>query len=242
MGVETLAIAAIVGTVASTAVGVVGQMQQAAAAKKAAAYQAQVAQNNAAIAERNRTVALNNQQTSLRNAEIARADAAAAEAAGAQTRTIEALKTRETLGRQKAAAAASGLDVNSGSAVDIRAGTAGMGMVSDMNIRDDVARKAYNLRIKGKDYETEAETFGLQAESFGLGADSAQAQASAARAAGSAAQTAGILGSVGTLAGGVAKTSTMLSDFQRTGGTPLNTTPTPVVVPFGAPRSPVIVE
>lgn len=220
MGVEALIATAIIGTVASTAVGVVGSMQQAAAAKSAANYQAQVAANNAAINQRNAELAQRNAEVARRNQDLAVQDARAAEAEGAQARALEGLKTRDTLGRQRVAAAASGLDVNSGSAVDLRAGAAGMGMLSDMNIRDTAARKAFNLRVKGLNYEDEAIAQEMSAANFGLQSDSNLTSAAASRAAGSAAGTAGVISAVGTLASGAAKTGSMLYDFQKAGGTP----------------------
>jgi hypothetical protein len=164
-------------------------MQQAQAASDAAAYRAQVAANNAAIAKQNQQIMENNARTT--------------EAAGAAKGDQEAMKARELLGRQKAAAAASGLDVNSGSALDIRAGTAGMAMLTDLNVRDDTNRRAAALRQQGANYAAQGENFLIDAE--------------AARTAGSAAETGGILSATGGLLGGAAKTGSLISEYQRTG-------------------------
>ena len=180
---------AIAATIASTVLSAGGAIMQGMAQADAAAYQAQVARNNAEIAR-------NNQVTMENNAK-------ATEAAGAARADQEAMQTRELIGRQKAAAAASGLDVNTGSPVDITSGTAGMGMLSGLNIRDETNRRASALRQQGQGY-------GMQAENFGV-------QASAADSAASSAMTAGIIGAAGAGLKGYAQGSGMLAEFRRTG-------------------------
>ena len=164
-------------------------MQQAQAASQAAEYRAQVAANNAAIAKQNQQIMENNARTT--------------EAAGAAKADQEAMKARELLGRQKVAAAASGLDVNSGSALDIRAGTAGMAMLTDLNVRDDTNRRAAALRQQGANYAAQGENFNIDAE--------------AARTAGSAAETGGILSAAGSLAGGASKATSIIAEYKRSG-------------------------
>lgn len=179
----------LVGTLASTAIGVVGTMQQSAAASRAADYRSQVAENNAAIARENQKVANDN--------------ARAAEAAGAARAEQEAIKARDLVGRQKVAAAASGLDINSGSALDIRAGTAGQAMLNDLNVRDETNRRAYSYRQQGRGLAAQAENFDTESE--------------AASTAGSSAMTGGILSGVGQAISGAAKTTSLLSEYKRTG-------------------------
>ena len=188
MGAATPVIA-IIASVGSAVIGAVGAMQQAQAASQAAEYRAQVAANNAAIAKQNQQIMENNARTT--------------EAAGAAKADQEAMKARELLGRQKVAAAASGLDVNSGSALDIRAGTAGMAMLTDLNIRDDTNRRAAALRQQGANYAAQGENFDIEAAAAGT--------------AGAAAETGGILSATGSLLGGAAKTTSLVSEFQRTG-------------------------
>jgi hypothetical protein len=194
MGVDPASIA-IIATVASTVMSVGGAVMQGMAQSQAAEYQAQVARNNAEIAR-------NNQITSENNAR-------ATEAAGAARADQEAIATREMVGKQKAAAAASGLDVNSGTPVDITSGTAGMGMWSGLNIRDETNRRASALRSQGHG-------FGMQAENFGV-------QASAADSASSSAMTGGILGGIGAGVKGYAQGTGMLAEFRRTGVPQFNT-------------------
>jgi SOS-response transcriptional repressor LexA len=186
MGLETVAIG---GLVASTALGVVSSVEQGAAQQRAADYQAQVAANNAAI--------------NAANAQTAKNNAAAAEAAGAAKADQEAIRTRETIGRQRAAAAASGLDVNSGTPALVQGSAAGMGALSELNIRDETNRK-------GAAYAAQAQGYTMAAEQ-NLG-DSAAAVRS-----GEDAMTGGLLKGVGTLASGAAQTSKLYSDYQRTG-------------------------
>lgn len=180
---------AIIATIGSAVLGAVGQMEQNAAASRAAEYRAQVAANNAAVSRQNQQIMENNAKTT--------------EAAGAAKGDIEAIKARELLGKQKVAAAASGLDINSGSALDIRAGTAGMAMLTDLNIRDDTNRRAASLRQQGANFASQGDNFDIEGD--------------AARTAGAAAETAGILGATGSILGGAAKTNSLLGEFQRTG-------------------------
>lgn len=93
-------------------------------------YQAQVASNNAAIARQNETNAY---------------------ATGAQQEQQNAFKTRAEIGQQKAGQASNGLDVNSGSALDVRAGTSAIGQLSGLTIANNAARRAYG-------YQSESDT------------------------------------------------------------------------------------
>jgi hypothetical protein len=183
---------AVIATVTSTVLSVGGQIMQGAASSRAAEYQAQVARNNAEIARNNQVTMENN--------------ARATEAAGAARADQEAMATREMIGKQKVSAAASGLDIGSGTPLDITAGTAGMGMWSGLNIRDETNRRAAAQRQQGASY-------GAQAGNFDL-------NASAADDAASSAMTGGILGAAGELGKGYTKTTGMLAEFKRT-GTPM---------------------
>jgi hypothetical protein len=93
-----------------------------------AAFQAQVAANNSQIARQNASLEFQSGEQQTANAEM---------------------ELRSQLGTEKAGQAASGVDVNSKSLADARAGTAEIGTVNALNIRSNAARKAYG-------YETEA--------------------------------------------------------------------------------------
>ncbi len=79
-----------------------------------------------------------------------------AERAGAAKEQSEAYKIRGLLGQQTAGQAASGLDVNSGSALDVRRGTAGLGNLSFANIRDNTAREAAGYRGQATNFANDA--------------------------------------------------------------------------------------
>lgn len=96
-----------------------------------------------------RQVALNDQQ-------IAQQNASQATAAGEQQEAIQGLKTRNTVGAIKAAQGASGIDVNSGSAVGVQAGAAETGQLDALTIRANAARQAYGYETQGAAYGAEA--------------------------------------------------------------------------------------
>lgn len=121
----------IAATLISTAVAVKGQMDAGDAKATQAAYQAQIAANNKKVAERN---------------------AQYAEQAGAAQGEQSALRTRALVGEAVAAQASSGLDVNTGSALDVRSSLAALGQLSGLRIRDSAARTAYGYRVQGADY------------------------------------------------------------------------------------------
>lgn len=122
MGVETMAILSLVGTGLGTVMQMVGQQQQAKSQASQMRYQAQVSENNAKIARQN-----------------AEWSAHASEQKVAE----EGQKTRQTVGAIKAAQAASGVDVNTGSAVDVRSGAAETGQLNAITLRSNAARQAY---------------------------------------------------------------------------------------------------
>lgn len=97
------------------------------AKSEALAYQSQVAANNAKIAQQDATLDIQ---------------------AGEVAAVNRGLKTRAMVGQQKAAQGASGIDVNSGSAVDVRAGTEELGMLDALTIRSDAAKKAYAREVQ----------------------------------------------------------------------------------------------
>lgn len=106
------------------------------AAGNAASYQAQVSRNNQAIAQQNAQRA-------------ASATAAQTEAAG--------LKARAQQGGLRAALAANGVDVNSGSAADVQSGERQIGYLDTATVAGNAAQQVYG-------YRTQASNFGAQAE------------------------------------------------------------------------------
>lgn len=124
MDPATLAIAATVG---STAVSALGSIQQGNAASASAGYNAQVASNNAKIA--------------TQNAQLVGAQ-------GEQAVGAAGAETRAKVGATVAGQGASGIDVNTGSAVDVRESEAKLGMLSALNIRSQAAQKAYGFQTE----------------------------------------------------------------------------------------------
>ena len=150
---------------AGTAAGVAGQMQQASAAKASADYQSQVAAGNAAIATQN---------------------AQESAASGEQQAAISEQKTRAEVGSELAAQGASGVDINSPTAMAVRTSQDMTGQLDAQTIRSNAARQAYG-------YETQSTNFENQSS-----ADTAQ---------GNNAMTAGEVGGAGSLLSGVGNAS-----------------------------------
>ena len=112
--------------VASAAMSAVGQVEQGAATAANDRYQAQVAANNAIVAKQNETYTINS---------------------GEATAANQGMKTRARVGTEKASQGASGVDVNTGSPVAVRAGTESLGMLDALTIRSDSARRAYGYEV-----------------------------------------------------------------------------------------------
>ena len=154
------AAAAALGAVVS-AYGAISQGQATAAADK---YQAQVAANNAIIANQNAEYAIQSGQAKA---------------------TTQGLQNRAQMGRVVAAEAASGVDVNTGSAADVQTTQREIGNV-------DTAQVVNNAAITAYGYRTQETNF--QANSQLLAAEAPQAAA-----AGDIAAAGGLLSSAGSL-------------------------------------------
>jgi len=167
---------ALAAGLAGGAVSAFGAYESGQAQSASAAYQAQVAANNAKIAQQN-----------------ARLDIQAGESSA----TNEGLKTRAQVGQEKAAQGASGVDVNSGSAASVRAGTQMVGKQNAMTIRSNAANAAYGQLVQ---------------------ATSDTAQSTLDTAESEQAAEAGDFNAAGTLLGSVSSVGTKYADWQRTGG------------------------
>jgi hypothetical protein len=135
VGIETLAIASLAGSILSAGVGAIGASQQASAQAASANYQAQVARNNQQIAEQN---------------------ARYATSAGQSQAQANDLRTRAIIGQQEAAQGASGIDLTTGSLADVRESTRQMGRLGTLNIIQNAALTSYG-------YRTQATSFGAEA-------------------------------------------------------------------------------
>lgn len=175
MDPATLAIVSLGSTVLSAGVGAIGAENSAAAQAASANYQAQVAQNNQTIAEQNARYATETAAVNAQN----------------QDR-----QTAQTVGREVAGAAASGLDTTTGSPLDVQTGSREIGRLTSLQ---DIQQG--NVTAYG--YRTQATGFASQAQ-----LDRAQA---------GFASTAGTIGAFGSILGGAASFASKWSGFQNQG-------------------------
>jgi len=131
----TLAIAGLAATAISTGAGIVGNISAGNQAQQQAAYQAGVARNNQILAERAA-------QDALARGKIEEGQARD--------------KTRQLIGLQRAALAGNGVLIDTGSALNITADTAGIGELDALTIRSNAEREASGYRAQGMNYEAEA--------------------------------------------------------------------------------------
>ncbi len=114
------------------ATSIIGGIQGASGARQEGNARAQSDLYNAQVSRNNATIATNNSQL-------------AAEAGEANTAT-KLMETRAKVGGILANQGASGLDVNSGSAPDVRASASETGQLSAINIRAQAVRQAYGYQ------------------------------------------------------------------------------------------------
>lgn len=172
MGITAGTAAAIsaVTAVASAGIGAYGAMQQSAAAEKAAKYQQQVADNNAAIAAQN----------SAYERKVGEAQA-----------TDVAMQQAQQNAQVRAAIAANGVDINSGSAEDTQQTQRQTGELNILRSRQNAALAAYGYQTQGANFQAQGQLEGMQARDA--------ASAGAISAGGS------LLGGASSLAGNWAK-------------------------------------
>ena len=135
MGIETLAIASLVAGAASAGVGAVGASQTADANAASYNYKSVVASNNAIIAKRN---------------------ADAATAAGGVAAQTNDLKTKNMTATQLVTQASNGLDVGSGTNVNVRDSAANLGHLDTLTILNNVAKNAAGFKAQGMNFEAES--------------------------------------------------------------------------------------
>lgn len=155
--------------------GAVSSISQGKAQSDAYSAQAKAAEQNAA--------------TASKQAEISAQ-------AGAQEEQRVRNRTAQIAGQQKAGLSASGLDIATGSPLDILTETSTQGNIDALATRRNAAQQ----------------TWGYQAEQTNY-----QNQASSARASASNAQTAGYMGAVGSLLTGATKQQDMYSKRKKVG-------------------------
>lgn len=124
-------------------ISAMGAIESGKATSAAASYQAQVAANNAAIAKQNAELAMQS---------------------GEQQVGISQMRTRAAVGTTKAGQAASGVDVNRGSSVDVRAGEAEMGMLDALTIRSNAAKNAYGYQVQATSDTAQGQLYSMEAK------------------------------------------------------------------------------
>ena len=132
--------AAPVLAIAGAGISAIGTVEQGQATANASAYQAQVAQNNAIIAEQNATYASN---------------------AGLTQAAATSMKGAAAGGKVKAAQAASGIDVNTGSAVNVQASERETNVLNSETVLNNAELQAYGYRAAATGYKA---TAGLEEE------------------------------------------------------------------------------
>lgn len=96
-----------------------------------------------------------NQQIADMNADMADAQARDAITRGQEEERRHRQSVQGLIGRQRAALAAQGVDVNSGSALDVQADAAKFGALDAVTIRNNAAREAWGYRVQAANYKAE---------------------------------------------------------------------------------------
>ena len=130
---------------AGTAISAGGAYAQGEAASANAAYQAQVAANNAAIAQRNARMDIQSGEVQATNAE---------------------LKTRAQVGQEKATQGAAGIDVNTGSAPNVRTATEQLGALNAMTIRSNAAKAAYGQEVSATSATAQSQLLSAESQQY----------------------------------------------------------------------------
>ena len=86
------------------------------------------------------------------NAGFAEQQAADAIARGDTEAQRHMAAIRGLIGSQRAGFGAQGIDINSGSALDVQANDAAMGALDELTIRNNAAREAWGYRVQATDY------------------------------------------------------------------------------------------
>lgn len=107
------------------------------------------------------------------NATVSDAQAADAIARGQTAESRFRGETAQTIGSQRAALAAQGLDVGSGSAMDIQQNERTLGELDALTIRNNAAREAYGYKVQGQNLRAQGILDALGGEKAAEGARNA---------------------------------------------------------------------
>lgn len=138
-----------------------------------------------------------NAEVSYANAKIAAKNAEIAGEAGAEQAAVSSLKGRAAFGSIKTNQAASGVDVNSGSAVDTQASAQELSKLDAMTIRSNAAKEAYGYKTQEASLNSQGDLLEHQSKLD---------------------ETAGIIGGVGTLLGSGLSGVSAYEQYQSAGG------------------------
>lgn len=92
----------------------------------------------------------------MQNAEIAERNASLTAAAGEGQAERFGMRAKAQAGAIKTAQAASGVDVNSGSAEDVQTSQRAISMFDTMTIKSNAAREAFGFKVQAKNFRNEA--------------------------------------------------------------------------------------
>ena len=133
----SMAVASIGMQVGGAYLSAQGAKNKAAAQQATLGYEAAVAANNQKIAQYQSGLAIQNGQIMAEN---------------------QQLKTNQVMGDQRAAMAANGVDLGTGSSADVLATTKFMGERDSLTIQDNAARQAWGYQLQAQNYGNEANT------------------------------------------------------------------------------------
>lgn len=117
------------------------------------AYQQGRAQK--AIYKANAAIARVNEEMSIRQAEDAIKR-------GQETEVRYRGNVKKVLGRQRAALAAQGIDISSGSAMDVQTETTNIGELDALTIKNNAMREAFGYKIQGLGFGMQGAQYGMQ--------------------------------------------------------------------------------
>lgn len=139
----TLGTASLVAGLAGGGMSAIGTYGSYQAKADNAAYQSQVARNNAVTARMNADLERQSGEIAVVN---------------------KGMQTRAVVGRTKAEQAASGVDINKGSGVEVRAGEAELGLLDALTIRSNAAKRAYSFETQGTSFDASAQLLKRESE------------------------------------------------------------------------------
>ena len=141
---------ALTAGIAGAGISGIGAVEAGQATANAANYSAEVARNNATIANQNADYSI---------------------AAGQRKTADTSMKNAANIGRIRGAQAASGIDVNSGSAEDVQVGNRETGQLDSETVLNNSELQAYGYRSQSTGFTAQAGLDTMTAEQAPIGSD-----------------------------------------------------------------------